>query len=78
MGTFNSCINAANIQLKLFPGCKAMQLDHHTIPTLQEQYYDAAGIHVGITICQTVLLKKVSMKLATISLKLLWDVAVTI
>ena len=24
------------------------QLDHHTIPILQEQYYDAAGNHVGI------------------------------
>ena len=48
MGKFNSCINGANVQLKSFPGCKAMQLDHHTIPTLQEQYYDAAGIHVGI------------------------------
>ena len=48
MGKFNSCINGANVQLKSFPGCKAMQLDHHTIPILQEQYYDAAGIHVGI------------------------------
>ena len=25
-----------------------MPLDHHTIPILQEQYYDAAGVHVGI------------------------------
>ena len=25
-----------------------MQLDHHTIPVLQRQYYNAAGIHVGI------------------------------
>ena len=48
MGKFNSCINGANVQLKLFPGCKAKQLDHHTISILQEQYYDAAGIHVGI------------------------------
>ena len=48
MGKLNSCINGANVQLKSFPGCKAMQLDHHTIPILQEQYYDAAGIHVGI------------------------------
>ena len=48
MGKFNSCISGANVQLKSFPGCKAMQLDHHTIPILQEQYYDAAGIHVGI------------------------------
>ena len=48
MGNFNSCINEANVQLKSFPVCKAMQLDHHTIPILQEQYKDAAGIHVGI------------------------------
>ena len=48
MGKFNSCINGANVQLKSFPGCKATQLDHHTIPILQEQYYDAAGILVGI------------------------------
>ena len=48
MGKFNSSINGANVQLKSFPGCKAMQLDHHTVLILQEQYYDAAGIHVGI------------------------------
>ena len=48
MGKFNSCINGANVQLKSFPGCKAKQLDHHTIPILQEQYYDAAAIHVEI------------------------------
>ena len=48
MRKVNSSINRANVQLKSFPGCKAMQLDHHTIPVLQVQYYDAAGIHVGI------------------------------
>ena len=41
-------LNGANVQLKSFLGCKAMQLDHHTILILQEQYCDAAGIHVGI------------------------------
>ena len=45
---FNSCITEANVQLKSFPGCKAMQSNHHTISILQEQYYDAAGINVGI------------------------------
>ena len=45
MGKFSSCINGANAQLKSFPGCKAMQVDHHTIPILQEQYNDAAQIH---------------------------------
>ena len=44
MGKFNSCINEPNVQLKSFHECKAMQLDHHTIPILQEHYYDAAGI----------------------------------
>ena len=34
--------------VKIIPGCKAMQLDHHIIPVLQEQYYDAAGILAGI------------------------------
>ena len=48
MGKFNYCINEANVQLKSFPGCKVIKLDHHTIPILQEQYYDAVGIHVGI------------------------------
>ena len=49
MGKFNSCINEfASFQLKSFSGCKAMQLAHRSIPILQEQYYDAAGIHLGI------------------------------
>ena len=48
MRKFNSCINGGNVQLRSFLGCKAMPLDHHTIPILQEQYYDAAGVHVGI------------------------------
>ena len=48
MGKFNSCINEGNILLKSFPECKSMQLDHHIILILQNQYYDAAGIHVGI------------------------------
>ena len=36
MGKFNSCINGADVQLKSFSRCKAMQSDHHTIPILQE------------------------------------------
>ena len=48
MGKFNSCISGANVQLKSFFGCKTVQLDHHIIPVLQEQFYNAAGIHVGI------------------------------
>ena len=51
MGKFNSCINGANVQLKSFPGCKAKQLDHHTIPILQEQYYDCMFLscHVRVS-----------------------------
>ena len=48
MGKFNSCINGANVQLKSFSRYKAKQLNHHISPILQDQYYDAAGIHVGI------------------------------
>ena len=48
MRKFNSCINGGNVQLKSFLGCKAMPLAHLRIPILQEQYYDAAGVHVGI------------------------------
>ena len=36
MGKFNSCINAADVQLKSFHRCKAMQLDNHTSLILQE------------------------------------------
>ena len=71
MVKFNSCINGANVQLKSFPGCKTMQLDHHTIPILQEQYYDNVGIDVEINDLLNSSCKKVSMKFATISLKLL-------
>ena len=34
--------------MKFFPGSKANQLNHHTIPILEEHQYDAAAIHVGI------------------------------
>ena len=36
MGRFNSCINGADVQLKSFSRCKAMQSDYHTILILQE------------------------------------------
>ena len=71
MVKFNSCINGANVQLKPFPGCKTVQLDHHTIPILQEQYYDNVEIHVEINDLLNSSSKKVSMKFAMISLKLL-------
>ena len=34
--------------MKAFPGVKARQLNHHTIPLLEDNAYDAAAIHVGI------------------------------
>ena len=71
MRKFNSCINEANVQLKSFPGYEAKQLDHHTIPILQEQYNNAAALQVGINYPLNSSSKKVSTKFATISLKLL-------
>ena len=71
MGKFNSCINGPNVHLKSFPGYKAKQFDHHTIPVLQEQYNNAAALHVRINDLLNSSSKKVSTKFATISLKLL-------
>ena len=34
--------------MKSFPASKANQLNHHTIPILEDDQYDAAAIHVGI------------------------------
>ena len=36
------------ILLKFFPGSKAKQLKHHTIPRLEEHQYVSTTIHVGI------------------------------
>ena len=36
------------LHLKPFPGLKAVQLNHHIKPTLQEYTFEAAIIHVGI------------------------------
>ena len=48
MGELNRHINDGKVHLKSFPGSKANQLNHHTIPILEEHQYDAAAIHVGI------------------------------
>ena len=40
-------INGGKVHLKSFPGSKANQLNHHSIPILEEHQYDAAAIHVG-------------------------------
>ena len=48
MGEFNSFMKNGEVSLKVFPEAKARQLNHHTIPVLQDSTYDAAAIHVGI------------------------------
>ena len=48
MGEFNSFIKKGEVFLKAFPGAKVRQLNHHTIPLLEDNTYDAAVIHVGV------------------------------
>ena len=48
MGELNHHINGGKVHLKSFPGSKTKQLNHHTIPILEEHQHDAAAIHVGI------------------------------
>ena len=56
MGELNRHINGGKVHLKSFPGSKANQLNHHTIPLLEEHQYDAAAIHVTVdSICNDIL-----------------------
>ena len=48
MGELNRYINGGKVNLKSFPGSEAKQLNHHTIPVLEEHQYDVAAVHVGI------------------------------
>ena len=48
MKDFNAALRGGRVHLKYFPGSKAVQLNHHVKPTLQEYIYDAAIIDVGI------------------------------
>ena len=48
MKEFDKDLDAGFVYLKPFPGSKAKQMDHHTIPILEDNQYDAAAIHVGI------------------------------
>ena len=48
MGEFNSFIKKGEFSLKVFPGAKTRQLNHYTIPPLEDNTYDGAIIHVGI------------------------------
>ena len=47
MGKFNSCINGANVQLKSFSRCKAMEFDHHTTLILQEWHFFSRNEKIG-------------------------------
>ena len=53
MGEFNSFIKKGEVSLKAFPGAKARQLNHYTIPLLEDNTYDGAIIHVGINDLQS-------------------------
>ena len=48
MREFNNHLEEGIAHLKAFPGSKSQQLNHHSIPILQEHEYDGAIIHVGI------------------------------
>ena len=49
MREFNRLLKGKGIAyLKAFPGAKAKQLKHHSIPILEENSYDSAVLHVGI------------------------------
>ena len=45
---FNKHINRGSAKFKTFPGLKSNELLHYIEPTLQEETYDAAIIHVGV------------------------------
>ena len=46
-GEFNSFIKKG-VSLKAFPLAKARQLNHHTVPLLEDNTYNAEAIHVDI------------------------------
>ena len=48
MGEFNSFMKNGEVSLKVFLEAKARQLNHHIIPVLQDNTYNAAAIHNGI------------------------------
>ena len=48
MGKLNRHINGGKVHLKSFPGSKTNQLNHHTIPILEEHQYDAPAIRIGV------------------------------
>ena len=48
IGEFNSFMEKGEVLLKAFPRVKARQLNHHTIPLLEDNIYDATAIHAGM------------------------------
>ena len=48
MREFNNHLEEGIAHLKAFPDSNSQQLNHHSIPILQEYEYDGAIIHVGI------------------------------
>ena len=48
MKEFTKNLHGSIAHLKPFPGSTAKQMDHHTLPILQEYQYAATAIHVGI------------------------------
>ena len=48
MREFDNHLEEGITHLKTFPGSKSQQLNHHSIPVLQEHEYERAIIHVGI------------------------------
>ena len=45
---FNRYITNATATLKRFPGATSKELTHYMVPTLQEESFNSALIHIGI------------------------------
>ena len=45
---FNRYITNATARLKSFPGATSKELAHYVVPTLQEESFNSALIHIGI------------------------------
>ena len=48
IGEFNRYITNATARLKSFPGATSKELTHYVVPTLQEESFNSALIHIGI------------------------------
>ena len=48
MRKFNNHLEEGIVHLKAFPGFKSQQLNHHSIPILQEHEFGRTIIHVEI------------------------------